>query len=268
MNAQVDNQLSGIRPRRTRPVGKQPLKPRQSVRLAPYIALTGMLSLLLMLVLNFSAIANFVNRPITRVVMENEWQHVNESAISQTIGVYLGSGFFDFNVADLQSELEALPWVRQAAITRVWPDSLSLHLEEELAIARWGDRGLLNQQGEIFFPDNAAELATLPRLLGPEGRQAEVMRQYQVLNELLFPAGLRLAELSLSERGSWNLNLNNQIDVVVGREKVIERMNRFIAFYQKSPNYERNQIVAADLRYDNGLAIATADSSLSGVAAR
>jgi cell division protein FtsQ len=88
------------------------------------------------------------------------------------------------------------------------------------------------------------------------------------LNELFSPVDLRLSELTLSERGSWDLVVNDRIAIAVGREKLIERVNRFIAFYQQETDFDRDAIAKVDLRYDNGLAIARVDESLPGVASR
>ncbi len=261
--------MSGIRATRPRQVkSKRPLQPKTSIRVMPVFAGVMLLTLAVLLVMNFSSVAGFVNRPVTKVRMENQWQQVSEMEVSRLLAGYLGAGFFNLEVAALKQELETLPWVRQAEVTRLWPDSLSLNLQEEIAIARWGEDELLSQQGQAFKPANAALLTSLPRLAGPEGSQIDVMRQYQRLNELLFPAGLRLSALTLSERGSWELNVNNEIEIAAGREKLVERINRFIQFYNQSPDYAKSQIASVDLRYDNGLAVVNQTQETAEVAAR
>lgn len=263
------NELSGIRATRKRVVpGKQPLKPATPSRVLPVVVLLSCLAGAALLVSRSEAIATYINRPITKVRIENEWRHVSESAVRQELSRYLGAGFFDFDVAGLKRELETQPWIRQASVKRLWPDSIALNLREEVPIARWGQQDLLNQQGEIFTPADIARLGSLPMLSGPEDSQIAVMQQYQLLNELVFPAGLRLTSLSLSPRGSWELTLNEQLDITVGRVKVIPRVNRFLEFYTQVPAVDRAAITSVDLRYDNGLAVAKSEAELSGVAVR
>lgn len=263
------NELSGIRATRKRVVpGKQPLKPATSVRLMPVVLLIAGLAGTALLIAKSDSIAAFINRPVVKVRIENEWQHVSELEVRRQLSGYLGAGFFDFDVAGLKRELETQPWIRQASVKRLWPDSIALNLREEIPIARWGEQELLNQQGEIFTPAEIERLNNLPVLSGPADSQIAVMQQYQLLNELVFPAGLRLTSLSLSQRGSWELTLNEQLDITVGRVKVIPRVNRFLEFYAQVPAADRAAIGSVDLRYDNGLAVARSEPELSGVAVR
>ena len=104
---------------------------------------------------NEQDIAYFMNRPITKVVIENQWQHIQEAEVREILTAYMGVGFFDFNVQGVKDELEAHSWVAKVSVKKVWPDSLSLNVNEEIAIARWGEESLLNQQGNTFSPDNA-----------------------------------------------------------------------------------------------------------------
>lgn len=243
-------------------------KPATGIKRSHVVMGTVCCLLILLIAANLQDISRFINRPITKVKLENQWTKLSEREVSQMLAAYMGSGFFAFDVVGLKNDIERHPWVRQASIQRVWPDSVSLRIDEKVAIARWGETQLLSQQGEKFAPAQMGNAASLPKLSGPEGSQDRVMQQYQFLNELFSPADLRLSELTLSERGSWELVVNDRIAVAAGREKIIERVNRFISFYQREPEFERLAITSVDLRYDNGLAIARSEEELSGVAAR
>ena len=94
------------------------------------------------------------------------------------------------------------------------------------------------------------------------------MLQYQGLNQILFPAGLRLSGLSLSKRGSWEYLLNEQMQVAAGRDDVFEKTQRFIDFYLIQPFEESSQFLSIDLRYSNGIAIRDTESNFTGVAVR
>jgi len=254
------------RKRRAANVGKN--RSESGVKRGPVVLGVFCCGMILLAAANLQDIATFINRPVSQIKIENQWNRLAESEIRQVLAPYIGTGFFALDVNELKSEIESHPWVRRASVARVWPDSLSLSLQEKVAIARWGENQLLSQQGEQFSPPNYGGASALPKLSGPEGSQSRVMQQYQFLNELFSPADLRLSELKLSERGSWELVVNDQIAISAGREKLIERVNRFISFYQSESNFDRIAIVAVDLRYDNGLAISRNDEELSGVAVR
>ncbi|HIF74110.1 MAG TPA: FtsQ-type POTRA domain-containing protein [Porticoccaceae bacterium] len=258
----------GIHESRKRSVGSnnQPLKPSRFAYKLPFIFV--ILGMGVVVQQNYQDIAYFMNRPITKVIIENQWQHIQEAEVREILTAYMGIGFFDFNVQGVKDELEAHSWVAKASVKKVWPDNLSLNVNEEIAIARWGEKSLLNQQGNTFSPDNAGELRSLPKLVGPEDSQFGVMEQYQNLSQILFPAGLRLTQLSLTTRGSWDLILNESIQVSAGRLNVNNKVERFVDFYSAQATSVSEQFERVDLRYSNGIAVRSTEQDLSGVAAR
>lgn len=246
---------------------RQPLKPRANPRRGLIVFGCCVFALLGMLVVKRDNVAAFVNRPITKVRMENPWNRVSAAEIRSLLAGHMGQGFFEFNVAAVQDDLEAHPWIAGASVQRLWPDSLALFLEEEVPIARWGDSGVLNQRAEVFVPPEVDSLASLPHLVGPAGSQMQVMQQYQAINEQLFPAGLRLSKLELSSRGSWNITINNEFEIAVGRTQILDRLQRFLRFYEAEPAMRTATIKSADLRYGNGVAIAFKNEELAEIAA-
>jgi cell division protein FtsQ len=244
------------------------LKPKYSAKRNVILLTAFCLSLALLLSSYSHEVSRFMNRPISKVRMENTWQHIGEAEIRQLLSAYMGEGFFYFDVEKVKSDLETHPWVASVAAKRVWPDTLSLKVNEQVAIARWGESRLLNQHGEIFEPVSAAGNSNLPVLTGPEDSQFEVMEQYQRLSQLLFPAALRLSALYLSDRGSWELELNDDFQVIVGRVDVLERTQRFVDFYVSQDTDLAQQIESVDLRYSNGVAVRNVSSELTELAVR
>ena len=103
-------------------------------------------------------------------------------------------------------------------------------------------------------------------LTGHEDSKETVMLQYQKLNQILFPAGLRLYGLSLSKRGSWDYFLNEKMQVAAGRDEVFEKTQLFIDFYLMQPFQKSSQFLSIDLRYTNGIAVRDTELDLTGVA--
>lgn len=246
----------------------RPLQPKESKKFTLFLCGLFLVLGIVLLIQNREGIGEYVNRPITKVRMDNQWQQVSEGEIGQMIATYMGAGFFKFDVAGVKDRLEQHAWIEEASVKRIWPDSLSLQLTERVAIARWGQNQLLNQYGETFQPDNAARFTALPILAGPEERQVEVMQQFQFMSQLFFSSGLRLSGLTLSPRGSWELTLDDSLQIAVGKEKVAERLQRFIDFYEGQPVEQTADITSVDLRYDNGIAIRNSRDELAEVAVR
>jgi len=177
--------------------------------------------------------------------------------VQQRIAPFVAASFFTIDLAGMRAELEQMPWIAHAEVRRVWPDQVTIRLEEQLPVARWGDEALLNNQGQAFNPRELANYEHLPQLFGPQRAQQQVMQQYQALSQLLRPLGFSIARLELRERGSWFLTTGAGssgpgIELLLGRDHLVEKMRRFIAIYDKTLKEQITNIASIDLRYANG----------------
>lgn len=222
--------------------------------------------LVLMVVLGYGAyegaqrLLPYADRPITKINVQGDLSYISQQAVQQRIAPYVAASFFTIDLAAMRSELEKMPWIAHAEVRRVWPDQVVIRLEEQLPVARWGDEALLNNQGEAFTPRELANYEHLPQLFGPQRAQQQVMQQYQVLSQMLRPMGFSIARLELRERGSWFLttgagSAGPGIELLLGRDHLVEKMRRFIAIYDKTLKEQITNIARIDLRYSNGLAV-------------
>jgi cell division protein FtsQ len=214
----------------------------------------------------------YADRPIARIGIQGELSYVSQQAIQQRIEPYAAASFFSVDLQAMRLELESMPWIARAEVRRVWPDQVTIHLVEQLPIARWGEEALLNNQGRAFAPTEAANYQHLPQLFGPKRAQEKVMRQYQMLSQMLRPLGFSIARLELRERGSWFLSTNpdssgQSIELLLGRDHVMEKMRRFIALYDKALKEQITNIERIDLRYAHGLAVAWREPVATATAA-
>lgn len=225
-------------------------------------------SLLGMLAWRQPALSGYLNPPLSRINIEGRVQFVREADLAALLSPAMQQGFFGLNVKAVKASLEQHPWVSSAAVKRVWPDQLVVQIQEEVPIARWGESQLLNQYGEVFAPRELGSLSSLPVLSGPEHSQKLMMERYKELGEMLFPLGLRLQALTLSERGSWEFRLDDGVLVIAGRQQVSERLRRFLAIYDSRIRNDIALIESVDLRYANGIAVKAAPEQVAGVATR
>ena len=198
----------------------------------------------------------YADRPIARVSVQGELSYISQQAVQERIAPYTAASFFTIDLAGMRAELEQMPWIAHAEVRRVWPDQVSITLEEQLPVARWGSEALLNNQGRAFAPREAANYEHLPLLSGPQRAQQQVMQQYQVLSQMLRPLGFSISALEMRERGSWYLRTAQGIDLLLGRDHIVDKMRRFAAIYEKALKAQQPNIARIDLRYPNGLAVA------------
>jgi cell division protein FtsQ len=216
----------------------------------------------LLLILGFGAyelaqrLLPYADRPIARVGVQGDLSYISQAAIQERIEPYVSASFFTVDLAGMRAELERMPWIAHAEVRRVWPDQVAIRLEEQLPIARWGDEALLNSQGQAFAPHELVNYEHLPQLSGPQRAQEQVMQQYQVISQMLRPLGFTVARLEMRERGSWFLTTGQGIEMLLGRDHVVENLRRFITIYGKVLKDQVTNIASIDLRYPNGLAVA------------
>lgn len=198
----------------------------------------------------------YADRPIAKVSVQGELSHVNRQAVQERMEPFVEASFFKVDLEALRHDLEQMPWIAHVEARRIWPDQVQVRLEEHLPIARWGDEALLNNNGDAFAPNQLSGYEHLPQLYGPKRAQQRVMQQYQMLNQMLRPLGFSIARLELRARGSWFLTTRQGIELLLGRDQIVEKMRRFAAIYQHELAPQSEKIARIDLRYANGLAVA------------
>ena len=206
-------------------------------------------------------LAPYADRPIAKVSVRGELTYVDRQAVQARMAPFVEASFFKVDLDALRHDLEQMPWIAHVEARRIWPDEVMVRLDEQLPIARWGDESLLNNNGQAFAPDDLTQYEHLPQLHGPKRAQQRVMQQYQVLSQMLRPLGFSIARLELRERGSWFVTTKQGVELLLGRDQIIEKMRRFTAIYQQALVQESDRIARIDLRYANGLAVAWREPS-------
>ncbi|HEC59867.1 MAG TPA: cell division protein FtsQ/DivIB [Methylophaga sp.] len=194
--------------------------------------------------------------PILHVTVDGDFSHVDRKALVEAVTPYAIGGIMSVNVAKLREAGEAIPWVKEIQVKRVWPDSLHLVVEEHHAIALWGQDGLMNDEGKLFFPTKASFPDGLVKLTGPKDSSREVVEQYSEVSRLVATLGLSVKEVEMNERRAWTIKLSNGMNVMLGRTDSEQRLQRFATTYKKLLQPYQEDITAVDMRYTNGLSVA------------
>lgn len=211
-------------------------------------------------VLGICAVAAVVmwglDQPIQTVNVSGRFQRVAPVDIERVVKAQVrGAGLLSVDLGAVHRALHGIPWVDAVSVQRSWPRGLNVLVIEQVAAARWGDRGLLNTRGELFATDERHIPPELAQLSGPEGKEAEVAQRYLAAEGRLQQAGLRLTAVRLDARGAWELDLANGVTVRLGRRQVDERFDKFIAAALKLVTQRGEDIAYIDMRYTNGFAI-------------
>ncbi len=154
-----------------------------------------------------------LDRPISSIEISGPFQRVSALQIEEAISTEIGQGFVGADLDHIHAEIIALPWIDQARVARRWPSRISITVTEQIPAAVWGESGLLNTRGELFVNAARHPPAELPRLSGPDSRSADVATRYLEVRDRLIPVGLDLRRVHLDARGSWEMTLQNGIEV-------------------------------------------------------
>jgi len=194
--------------------------------------------------------------PLKQVRIEGQMTNLDRAELERAVAEVARGGFLTVDLQQVWTAARSLPWVGEVHVRRVWPDGLRIRVKERVAVARWGDDGLLTADGEVFRPSAATIPQGLPRLAGDDDRAPEVLRFYGEVSQRLAPLGLGLSELRLDPRGGWRLLLADGLAVAMGGGESTERsLQRFLRLYPELTSRGEGRLLRIDLRYPHGLAL-------------
>jgi len=191
--------------------------------------------------------------PIRWLEVSGDLERLTTAQIRAAVAQQARRGFFAVDVDRARAEVEALPWVERASVSRHWPDALQISVSEQQAVARWQDHALVSRSGELFEVAGTGGMQGLARLDGPQGRELEVFESWQRMRARLATHGLEIRSVELDPRGAWRLELGTGLELLLGREDVSTRLERFLSV--RSDLNAMSRIASIDLRYPNGLAL-------------
>lgn len=195
--------------------------------------------------------------PVQKVVFSGSRVVLNDQQLEKAIREHQKGSFFSLDVNQVHDLLENMPWVYRASVRKRWPSSLHVYLVEQTPSSTWNDDLLLNTVGDAF--DGAKQYSlgyqhALPKMFGPGGSEKTALAGLKAMQTILSNTGLGVEQLFLSERFAWRVELSNGIQLNLGRNEFIDRLQRFIDVYPLLLEQNR-PIDYIDLRYDTGLAV-------------
>lgn len=193
--------------------------------------------------------------PIRKVTVDGDFRYLAPANIRQAVSAVVRGGFFHVDVQHVRETLLEEPWVREATVQRLWPDTLHVSIIEQQPVAYWGANALLNDAADIFAPARASFPEALVQLDGPVGSEAETLAILRRASARLAPLGLAVASVRLSERRALALGLRDGTTVLLGRRAVEDRLERFVAAYDRVLRANWSRVGVIDLRYTNGFSI-------------
>lgn len=231
------------------PVNDAPTLPRA---LLPAIVAMAVMALLLGMA---HALKPALNRPLQALRVDGQFTHLRPQQIAAAAAIAPGAHLFDVNLEAVRTQVEALPWVSHARVSRVWPGRIAIRVWERKPYALWGDKSLVDDEGHAFTPSAEELPQDLPRLAGPEGREGEVMQDYQQMAQALAGTAFATNGLQLDARGAWTLSTVAGIDLRLGSEDPRGKLDLLQGAVLSTIGDKLDQVAYVDLRYSNGFSV-------------
>lgn len=230
-------------------------------------------SSLILAVLVYLLIGNVSFFKIKKIKIESKMEFLDQKEIKNTLKKDVSNSFFTVSLSDIQKNIESLPFVKEAKVIRVWPDSLKINITEIEAIARVK----VNNQGLYILANNCKYLQTnskkfltfknLPVVSIDKDDMSSyekvkicdtfnfISNSFAKLNKNL-NTNVKLSQININPINSISCVVNNEVLINLGKPIDLESINSKILRLQNYIKRQKNinDFRYIDLRYTNGIA--------------
>jgi cell division protein FtsQ len=193
--------------------------------------------------------------------------YASTSQIRHVFAPDFGRSLYLVPIDSRRQELLAIDWVQEATVSKTWPNTLKVHIDERRPVAfirlpanrRTGlsEFALIDKDGYILRPRTKAKF-TLPVINGiseSEDRDNRRARVHRVLGMLdsIGPLAVHVSEVDASDVNDLIVaeHMDNRIlSLLVGDENYQSRMSNFVNNYNEI-KLKRPDATTFDLRVDN-----------------
>lgn len=186
----------------------------------------------------------------------------SEIDILERLGLDGTNSLMALDVAETRQKLKTLPWVQDAEVRKIYPDTIDIRLKEREAFAIWQhgqELSLIEKTGSVIAPLRDNKFAHLPLFVGrnAEAEAAEIMAYFDQ-----WPEYKKRVKAFIRVAGRrWDLKLDNGV-VVKLPEHNMERAMAELAQLDAEHQLLERDILAVDFRLSDRTTIQlTADAA-------
>jgi cell division protein FtsQ len=206
------------------------------------------------------AIGNAAGFRIAAVALSGNEQVTREEILA-TAGVTGHKSLLFFDVDGARTQLKTNPWIADAAVLKLYPDTVRISITERHPFAIWqinGKVSVVASDGTVLEPYVARRFARLPFVVG---RGADAQAHAFLADLDRYPAirdQVRASVLVAQRR--WNLMLKNGVEVRLPEDDVAEALQRLVKLDSEKKLLSRD-IVTVDLRLGDRVTVRLSDEA-------
>ena len=182
----------------------------------------------------------------------------------QALALGSGAPILAIDLEAARARIQALPWVRQASVRRVLPDTIVVEIVERRPLALWQhDKkfALIDEEGQAILRDDVARFSDLMVVVGEDAAPNATALVRMLATE---PELMRRVKAAVRVGGRrWNVHLEQGIDVKLP-EQDPEAAWRRLADYQRRYGVLDKQVRTVDLRLSDRLTVLPAPPKTAG----
>jgi cell division protein FtsQ len=176
-----------------------------------------------------------------------------DTDIFDALGLSQSRSLLRFDSAGARARIERLPWVKTAAISRIFPDTISIAVSEREPFAVWNTPGgdkLVDITGRVLGAAAAGNWQDLPRIAGAGAAE----KAARLLSEIRRHEDLsgRLEKAVLVGQRRWTLQLRDGAEVKLPATDDGGALSSYLEAVQREGLLDRGYAVV-DLRYPGRL---------------
>lgn len=192
-----------------------------------------------------------------RQVLAEGRVETTQADILKALGIRGGEPILAIDPAAARARVEALPWVRSAAVERRLPDTIRVRILERRAMAWWQKDGklvLIDRTGEPIVVPPPPRYSNLIVLVGDDAPEHAARLLDMLSREPDLAKRVRAAVRIGARR--WNLRIDNAIDVRLPEDGADAAWSKLGELERKNRILSRD-IEAVDLRLPDRLIVQT-----------
>ncbi len=128
-------------------------------------------------------------------------------------------------------------------------------VKEREPVAYWNNNGLLDKDGQPFYPKEKRLINALPRLFGVNKNAADLLMHYKYFQAYFVQRGVVLNAAMLNAINEWQLGTVDGILIYLGAEPDRIQISRVAKLIKSLPKSDREKMEYVDARYTNGVAV-------------
>lgn len=179
----------------------------------------------------------------------------DRQALLDALHVKRGTPILDLDLDAAKARLEAMPWVRSAAVERLLPDAIYVRLVERAPLAVWQHNkkfDLIDQDGAVIPGAHVEDFPALLQVVGDGAPQATGELLDTLAGEPQLASHVTAAVRIGTRR--WNLDLDNGIEVALPEDAAAGAWHRLAAL-DKSDRILERDIKFVDMRLPDRLGL-------------